>query len=91
MTFWITKIEAWADTDDTAFNVEVVDADGTGNNATLDAINCTTGSGPYTDTETTMTKADVTANRMIMLDFDDTDDPGWVKISIVGWLDADVD
>lgn len=90
MTFNITKIEAWADTDDTAFMVEVYDADGAANQADVDAINCTTGSGPYTDTETTITAGAITANETLWIDFDDTDDPGWVKISICGWFDADV-
>lgn len=91
MSFVITKIEAWADTDDTAFNVEVVDADGVGNNATVDAVNCTTGAGPYTATETTITANTIAANRMIFIDFDDTDDPGWVKVSICGYFLSDVD
>jgi len=91
MTFTVTKIEAWADTDSSALNVEEYDADGTSNNATIDAINCADGSGPYTDTETTITGATVEANHIIALDFDDTDDPGWVKITICGWLNANVD
>jgi hypothetical protein len=91
MTYTVTKIEAWADTDDSALNVEEYDGDGISNNATIDAINCTTGSGPYTDTETTITGATVEASHVIALDFDDTDDPGWVKITICGWLNANVD
>jgi hypothetical protein len=91
MTYTVTKIEAWADTDDSALNVEEYDGDGTSNNATIDAINCTTGSGPYSDTETTITGATVEASHVIALDFDDTDDPGWVKITICGWLNANVD
>lgn len=91
MIFTITKIEAWADTDDTAFTVEEYDADGASNQTDIDAVNCTTGSGPYTATETTITAATVEANHVIALDFDDTDDPGWVKVTICGWYNADVD
>lgn len=91
MTLTIVKIEAWADVDDTAFAIEVYDADGAANNATVDELNCTTGTGPYTDTETTITAGVIAANRTLFIDFDDTDDPGWVKWSIVGWLNADVD
>lgn len=90
MTFVITKIEAWSDTDDTTLNLEVVDSDGTSNNATVDALEIATGTGPYTVTETAITAANVTANRMLFLDFDDTDDPGWVKISICGYFLSDV-
>lgn len=91
MTFTITKIEAWADTDDTAFAVEEYDADGSANNSTVDAVNCTTGSGPYTATETTITGATIEASHILALDFDDTDDPGWVMVTISGWYNADVD
>jgi len=91
MSFVITKIEAWSSTDDTTLNVEVVDADGAGNNATVDALEIATGAGPYTVTETTITAATIAANRMIFLDFDDTDDPSWVKVSICGYFLSNVD
>jgi hypothetical protein len=91
MTFTITKIEAWADTDDTDLNIEEYDADGASNNATVDAVTCTTGTGPYTATETTITGPTIEANHTLFIDFDDTDDPGWVKITICGWFNADVD
>jgi len=91
MIYTITKIEAWADVDDTAFNVEKYDADGASNNTTVDAINCTTGSGPYTATETAITGPTIAAGHTVFLDFDDTDDPGWVKVTICGWLNSNVD
>ena len=91
MTFTITKIEAWSDTDDTELNVEEEDADGA-NNTTVDALNIQTdGTGMYYTTETTITGATIEANHIILLDFDDTDDPGWVKVSICGWFDSNVD
>lgn len=91
MTFTITKIEAWSDVDDTAFTVEEYDADGASNQSDVDEINCTTGIGPYTDTETTITAGVIEAGHTIWLDFDDTDDPGQVKVTICGWYNADVD
>ena len=88
-SFIITGIKAWADTDDTAFVIDEFDADGASNTAEVDSINCTTGSGPYTASETpTIT---IENGHTLFVDFDDTDDPGWVKISIIGYLDGDVD
>jgi len=91
MIFTITKIEAWSDTDDTTVNVEVYDSV-FGNNATVDALEIAgDGTANYYVTETTITAATIAANYIIALDFDDTDDPGWVKISICGWFNSDVD
>lgn len=90
MTFTVVQIMAWADTDDTDVNVEEYDEDGVSNNATIDAITCTTGSGPYTDDETTITGATIEHGHTIFLDFDDTDDPGWVYVEVWGWFNADV-
>jgi len=91
MSFVVTKIEAWSDTDDTTLNVEEEDGDGA-NNATIDAVEIATdGTGMYYTTETTITAATVEANHLILIDFDDTDDPGWVKISICGYFLSDVD
>ena len=90
MTFTITKIEAWSDTDDTTVNVEVYDSI-FGNNATVDALEIAgDGTANYYVTETTITADAIAANYIVVLDFDDTDDPGWVKISISGWFNADV-
>jgi len=92
MSFVITKIEAWADVDDTAFVIDEFDADGASNTVEIEGdMNCTTGSGPYTDTETAIDAATIEANHTIFIDFDDTDVPGWVKISICGYYLADVD
>jgi len=91
MTFVITKIEAWSDTDDTTVNVEVYDSI-FGNNATVDALEIAgDGTANYYVTETTITAPNIAANYIIALDFDDTDDPGWVKLSICGYFLADVD
>jgi hypothetical protein len=90
MSFVVTGWKAWSDTDDTTLNIEVVDSDGSGNNATVDAVEVATGSGPYTGSDTTITAATITNGRMIVLDFDDTDVPDQVKIVIYGYYNADV-
>jgi hypothetical protein len=91
-SFIVTKVEAWSDTTATAFVIDEYDADGASNTAEIDGdLNCATGSGPYTDTETDISNATVEADHTIFIDFDDTDDPGWVKISISGYFNADVD
>jgi hypothetical protein len=91
MIFTVTEIKAWADVDDSAFEVEEYDADGASNNSVVDAVNCTTGSNPYTDDETTISAATVEAGHTLFLDFDDTDDPGWVKVTVIGWFNGNVD
>jgi hypothetical protein len=91
MSFVVTDWDGWSDTDDTSLDIEVVDADGTGNAATVDAVELATGSGPYTGTGGgTITAATVAAGRMLRLDFNDTDTPGIVKMVIRGYFNADV-
>jgi len=91
MSFVVTKIRAWSDTDNTEFNVETVDSDWD-NNATVDAVNIQTDEvAMFSTEETTITANTIAADSLIVLDFDDTDDPGWVKISICGYFLADVD
>lgn len=90
MPFVITGWKAWSGTDDTTLNIEVVDADGVGNNATVDAVEIATGSGPFTGSDTTITAATIASTRMLVLDFDDADTPTYVKLSITGYFDADV-
>ena len=91
MTFTITMIRAWSDTDNTTLNVETVDSDWD-NNATVDAIEIATDEvANYSTEETTITAATITAGSLIVLDFDDTDAPGWVKFNIMGFFNSDVD
>jgi len=91
MTLIITKIRMWADTDDTTLNVETVDSDWD-NNATVNAIEIATDEvANFSYEDLTITAGTITAGSLILLDFDDTDDPGWVKFSIMGYLIADVD
>ncbi|MGD8787709.1 MAG: hypothetical protein PVJ60_09815, partial [Phycisphaerales bacterium] len=92
MVFTITEIMAWSDTDDTSVNVEVVTATNWTTRNTIDALEIATdGTGVYHVTETTITDATIAHDEIITLDFDDSDDPGVVKISISGWFNADID
>lgn len=91
MIFTITMIRMWSDTDDTTVNVETYDSDWD-NNATVDAIEIATDEvANFSVEETTITAATIAAGSLIVLDFDDTDDPGWVKFNIMGYFNADVD
>ena len=90
MVYTITSIKCWAGADDTSLAVEVTDAAGA-NNAAIDALECATGTGPFTVTETTITDATIAAGELLWLDFDDTDDPSYVKLTISGWFNAAVD
>jgi len=92
MVFTITEIKAWSDTDDTEVNVEVASVTNWSSPSTVDALDIDTdGTGVYTDTETAITDATIAHDEMVFLDFDDTDDPGMVKVSICGWYNADID
>ena len=91
MSFVITKIRMWSDTDDTTLNVETYDS-AWANNATVDAIEIASdGTANFYVEETTITAATIAAGSLIVLDFDDTDDPGWVKFNIMGYFDTNVD
>jgi hypothetical protein len=90
MDFVVTGWKAWSDTDDTSLAIEEVDADGVSNAATVDAVEIATGSGPYTGSDTTISAATVENGHMLRLDFDDTDTPGIVKLTIYGYFNANV-
>jgi len=91
MSFVITMIRAWSDTDDTTLNVETYDS-AWANNATVDALEiASNGTANFYVEETTITAGTIAAGSLIVLDFDDTDDPGWVKFNIMGYFLADVD
>ena len=89
MTFTVTGWKCWAGADDTTLNIETTAADGS-TNATVDAVECATGSGPYTGADTTITAGTISNGSLIWLDFDDTDDPSYVKLVIYGYYNADV-
>lgn len=90
MSFVVTGWKAWSDTDDTTLNIEEIDADGQ-NNATVDAVEiATNGTGLFSGSDTTITGATIENGHLLVLDFDDTDTPGQVKITIFGFYDANV-
>lgn len=90
MDFVITGWKAWSDTDDTTLNIETIAGDGSGN-ATVDAVEiATNGTGTFTGSDTTITAATIANGSLIVLDFDDTDTPGQVKLSIQGYYNANV-
>lgn len=90
MTFTVTGWKAWSGTDNTTLNIETTAADGQ-TNATVDAVEiATNGTGVYTASDTTITAATIANGSLIWLDFDDTDDPAYVKLVIYGYYSADV-
>jgi len=94
MTFIIDEYKGWSDTDDTTLNLEEEDADGA-NNGSIDETSlelATDGTGVYTGADDgTINAPNIETGHIILVDFDDTDDPGMVKITIKGHFDGDVD
>ena len=90
MNFVITGWEGISDTDDTTLTITVMDADGQ-NPATVDAVEiATNGTGIYTGTDTTITAGTIATGKIVYLNFDDTDAPGQVHMTIYGYYNADV-
>ena len=90
MSFVVTGWDATSDTDDTTLNIEEIDNDGA-NNATVDAVEiATNGTGLFYASDTTITGATIEDGHRLVLDFDDTDTPGQVHITIYGYFNADV-
>jgi hypothetical protein len=89
MSFVVTGWKGWAGTDDTTLNIETTLADGT-SNTVVDAVELATGTGPYTGSDTTISSATIANGSLLWLDFDDTDTPTYVKITIYGYYAADV-
>jgi len=90
MSFVVTGWKALSDTDDTTLAIEECDEDG-GNSATVDAVEiATNGTGLFYASDTTITAATVENGHRLRLDFDDTDAPGLVQITIYGYSDGDV-
>jgi hypothetical protein len=85
MSFVITSWSAWSTSDDTTLNIEEVDGDGA-NNATVDAVEiATNGTGIFTGTDSTITADTIEDGHMVLLDFDDTDTPAQVHVTIKGY------
>jgi hypothetical protein len=90
MTFVVTGWKGWAGTDDTTLNLEETDADGQ-NNATVDAVEiATNGTGLFYASDGTITGPNIENGHLLWIDFDDADDPAWVKMTITGYYDANV-
>lgn len=90
MTFVITSWSATSDTDDTTLNLEETDADGA-NNSTVDAIEiATNGTGLYYAADSTITAGTFEDGHKAWLDFDDTDVPGQVHLTVKGYYIANV-
>jgi len=92
MVFTITEIKAWSDTDDTTVTVELVPGTDWSTPSAVDALEIATdGTSVFTDTQTTITDATVAHDEILTLDFDDTDDPGVVKVCVCGWFNGAID
>lgn len=84
-TFNILGWQAWAGTDNTTLNIEETDSTGA-SNATVDAVEIATdGTGCYYASDTTITDSTISTGNILWLDFDDTDTPTWVKLTIYGY------
>lgn len=90
LPFVVTGWDFESGADNTDCNIEETDADGA-NNATVDAVSITTdGTGLFYASDTTITAATIENGHRIIIDFDDTDTPSYVKGVIYGFYDADV-
>ena len=90
-SFICTGWFAWSDTDDTTFDIDEYDNDGGNVNTIIDdAEVATNGTGMFTGTASGLTLT-VEAGHLLCFDFDDTDDPGQVKMTLIGYYNADVD
>ncbi len=85
MSFVVTGWDAMSDVDNTTLNIEESDNDNA-NNATVDAVEiATNGTTIFTGADTTITAGTIEDGHRLILDFDDTDAPGIVQITIYGY------
>lgn len=79
----IISIYAISDDDNTDFRIEEYDADGAAGEAEVKTEVCDTGSGPYTnDAQGTITNPTIENGHILVLDFDDTDTPDYLHITL---------
>ena len=93
MTFTIIEWKAWSDDDDVSFEIEEI-TDQTDFTAitTVDACEvATNGTSVYYGSDTTITHATIEHDHILAIDFDTSDTPDYLLISITGWFNADVD
>lgn len=91
-TFTIVEWKAWSDDDDVSLEIEEL-TDQTDYTAivTVDAVEIATdGTGVFYASDATITHAAIEHDHSIAIDFDATDTPDYVQISITGWFNADV-
>lgn len=92
MVFTITEIKGYSDTDNTTLTINLVpDTDWTSITKVDDLEIATNSTGVFTGVETTITHATVSHDECLVIDFDDTDNPGFVKLTVCGWFNAAVD
>lgn len=90
MSFIVTGWDATGDTDNTDLTITEMDNDGA-NATTVDAVSITTdGTSLFYASDTTITAATIENGHRLYLNFDDTDTPGQVSITIYGYYDANV-
>lgn len=93
MTFTIVEWKAWSDDDNVSLEIEEL-TDQTDYTAitTVDAVEiATNGTGVFYASDSTITHAAIEHDHSIAIDFDTSDTPDYVQISITGWFNADVD
>jgi hypothetical protein len=88
MNFIVTSWEAQSSTDNTDLNIETTTNSG-GTNATVDAVSITTdGTSMFYASDSTITAGTIATGSIVWLDFDDTDTPDWVSITVCGYFDG---
>lgn len=89
MSFIVTGWKGWSTSDDTTVSIKEEDADGANDAEVDDTCEMATGAGPYTGGESGKS-ATIENGHLLYLDFDDTDAPALVKITIYGYYTSDV-
>ena len=90
MNFIVTGWYAESTSDNTDLTIKTMTSSG-GSVTTVDAVSITTdGTGMFYGSDTTVTSATIATGNILFLDFDDTDTPSMVHITITGYYDANV-
>jgi len=94
MTFTITEVKAWSDDDDVNLEVEELTdmTDFTARTLCDTVVIETDGTGVYYDAgHAASAHSAIEHDHSIAIDFDITDTPDYVHMSITGWFNSDVD
>jgi hypothetical protein len=91
-TFTITEWLAWSDDDDVSLEIEELTSFTDFSSPTqVDAVEIAdNGTSNFYASDTTITHAAIEKDHLIAIDFDTTDTPDYVHITICGWFNADV-